>query len=265
MQLSEILATLRVEADGVCVAEAPASWTQGRTLFGGLQAAMLVAAMRKAVGEEIPLRSLQTVFVGPVPPGPVRIRTRVLRQGKSAIQVQAQTESADGVGCLAVGVFGRARASGLVIAPSWPGADAQPGQGKQNRYIEGVTPEFIRYAEQHFVRGGRPFSGAPAPRTQTWVRYPGEPRVTEGVLIAIADTIPSPAIHTLSAFAIASSMTWTLEFLVDHFDDVAPDAYWLMDAEASSAADGYVYQTATLWNAAQRAVALSRQSAVVFA
>lgn len=263
MRLSEVIATLRVDGDH-CVADAPASWGQGRTLFGGLQAALLVAAMREKVGTDIPLRSLQTVFVGPVPPGMVRIATRVLRQGKSAIQVQAQTESADGIGCLAIAVFGRARASQLVLAPSWPGADAPPEQGKPNRYIENVTPEFIRYAEQRFVRGGYPFSGAREARTQTWVRYPDEPAVTESVLIAIADTIPSPAIHTLKKFAIASSMTWTLEFLVDRVD-TAPEAYWLMDAEASSAADGYVYQSAILWSPERRAVALSRQSAVVFA
>lgn len=262
MTLSEIIASLRLEG-GHCVAEAPPDWGQGRTLFGGLQAALLVAAMRQQVGPQIPLRSLQTVFVGPVAPGTVRMSTRVLREGKSAIQVQAQTESADGIGCTAIGVFGRARASQLAFAPKWPGADAAPEQGRPNHYIANVTPEFVRYADQRFVRGGHPFSGAREPRTQTWVRYPHEPAVTESVLIAIADTIPSPAVHTLKAFAVASSMTWTLEFLGEA-GAATSEAYWLMDAEASAAGEGYVFQTATMWSPDQRAVALSRQSAVVF-
>lgn len=262
MLLSEILATLRADGETYLV-DAPAEWSQGRTLFGGLQAALLVAAMRRRVGQDIPLRSLQVTFVGPVAPGTVCIAVRVLREGKSAIHVQAHTVGEDGIGCTAVAVFGRARPSQLGFAPAWPGVDGPPEQGKQNLYIPNVTPEFIRYAEQRFVRGGYPFTGAREPRTQTWVRYPREPAVTESVLIAIADTIPSPAIHTLKKFAIASSMTWTLEFLTQDLGGT-PETYWLMDAEATSAGDGYVFQTATLWSADRRAIALSRQSAVVF-
>lgn len=263
MLLTQVLATRRADGE-LSVFDVPASWGQGRTLFGGLQAALLLAAMRAQVGPDIPLRSLQVTFVGPVPAGPVRVAARVLREGKSAVHAQAHTVSNEGIGCTAIAVFGRARASQLAFSPAWPGADALPEQGKPNRYIPNVTPEFIQYVDQRFVRGGYPFSGAREPRSQTWVRYPGEPAVTEAVLIAIADTIPSPAIHTLKKFAIASSMTWTLEFLTSDFS-AEPEAWWLMDAEASSAADGYVFQTAALWSADRRAMALSRQSAVVFA
>lgn len=263
MQLSEILATLRVDGEH-CVAEAPATWGQGRTLFGGLQAALLVAAMRQRVGQEIPLRSLQTTFVGPVYPGTVRIATRVLRQGKSTIHVEAHTVGEEGIGCTAIAVFGRARSSALAFAPIWPGADLPPDQSKPNLRIPNLTPDFLQYAEQRFARGGYPFTGAREPRTQVWVRYPGEPEVTESVIIAIADTIPSPAIHTLKKFAFASSMSWTLEFLTDTFGGAA-EPFWLMDAEVTAGGDGYVFQTATLWSPDQRAIALSRQSAVVFA
>lgn len=263
MLISEILATLRADGDSYLV-EAPTAWGHGRTLFGGLQAALLVAAMRRQVGDEIPLRSLQVTFVGPVSPGLVRIAVRVLRRGKSAVHVQAHTLGEDGVGCTALAVFGRARPSQLAFAPAWPEMDAPPEQGEPNLYVPNVKPEFIRHADQRFVRGGRPFSGAREARTQTWVRYPRELAVTESVLIAIADTIPSPAVHTLQQFAIASSMAWTLEFLAHDFGGT-PETYWLMDAEATSAGDGYVFQTATLWSADRRAIALSRQSAVVFA
>lgn len=263
MLLSDILSTLRAEGD-TYVADAPAEWGQGRTLFGGLQAALLVAAMRQRVGADIPLRSLQVTFVGPVSPGEVRIAVQVLREGKSAIHVQAHTVADEGIGCTAIAVFGRARSSQLAFAPSWPEVDGTPEQGKPNLYVPKLTPDFLQFAEQRFVRGGYPFTGAREPRTQTWVRYAREPMVTESVLIAIADTIPSPAIHTLKKFAIASSMTWTLEFLTQDFGGTPAD-YWLMDAEATSATDGYVFQTATLWSADRRAIALSRQSAVVFA
>ena len=57
----------RIDArDGVAVLDVPDDWLQGRTLFGGLQAVIGLAAMRSLVAEP-PLRSLQVTFLGPVP------------------------------------------------------------------------------------------------------------------------------------------------------------------------------------------------------
>lgn len=261
MLFSEILSTLRAEGEHWC-AEAPASWGQGRTLFGGLQAALLVAAMRKLLPADIPLRSLQTTFVGPVAPGLVRIAVQVLRQGKSAIHVQAHTFGDEGIGCTAIAVFGRARPSTLLIEPVYPEVERSPEESRTQRFVEGFSPPFIHFVEQRWARGKMPYCGGDEARTQIYVRYPGE-IVTEALLIAIADTIPSPAVSLLKTFAVASSMSWTLEFLVDDIASL-PNGHWLMDAEATAARDGYIYQTATLWSPDRRAVALSRQSAVVF-
>ena len=48
--------------------DVPEDWLQGRTLFGGLQAAVAFAAMRSLV-PQAPLRSLQATFLAPVPGG----------------------------------------------------------------------------------------------------------------------------------------------------------------------------------------------------
>lgn len=261
MLFGEVLGSLRADGAHWC-ADAPASWGQGRTLFGGLQAALLVGAMRKQVPQDVPLRSLQTTFVGPVAPGLVRIEVRVLRQGKSAVQVQAHSFSDEGVGCMAIAVFGRARPSTLVIEPAYPDVERGPEASRTQRFVEGFSPPFLNYVDQRWARGKMPYCGGSEPRTQIWIRYPNEP-VSEALMIAIGDTIPSPAVSLLKTFAVASSMTWTLEFL---HDDLAglPDGHYLMDAEATAARDGYVFQTATLWSPDRRAIALSRQSAVVF-
>ena len=44
MLYSQVLATVRSH-DGGWTAEVPESWAQGRTIFGGLQAALAVRAM----------------------------------------------------------------------------------------------------------------------------------------------------------------------------------------------------------------------------
>ncbi|HKY90405.1 MAG TPA: thioesterase family protein, partial [Nevskiaceae bacterium] len=101
------------------------------------------------------------------------------------------------------------------------------------------------------------------PKTQVWCRFRDEPVVDESVLIGLADLPPSPGISVLTSIAIASSMTWTLEIL-RHDWDPAVTSGWLFDLEANAANEGYVQQTGVLWSGDGKAVALSRQSVVVF-
>ena len=73
----------------------PKAWSNGRTVFGGLQVALGVRAMRGALGAALgagkadvaalPLRSLQATFVAPVSAGTqIELRARFLRSGRSA-------------------------------------------------------------------------------------------------------------------------------------------------------------------------------------
>ena len=51
--------------DGGLALDVPPDWAQGRSIFGGLQAAFAVRAMRSIVDPAVPLRSLQVTFIGP--------------------------------------------------------------------------------------------------------------------------------------------------------------------------------------------------------
>lgn len=267
MRLTQIVAALHAAGPDTHVVEVPDDWTQGRTLFGGLQAALLVRAMRSHLtpGTDLPLRSLQVTFVAPVAPGRVAIRSRLLRTGKSAVHCEAHIESADGhTECLAVAVFGRARPSVISIAPSPPVVANDVASSRQITWpAASAAPRFTHFLEQRWAAGGFPFSAAPEPRTQIHLRYRDEPVIDESIVIALADSIPSPAISVLDKPAMASSLSWTLEMLCDTWPTDG-SRYWLMDAQADSAIDGYVSQSATLWTDQAKPVALSRQSAVVF-
>lgn len=267
MLLTQIVAALRADGrePGTHAVDVPEVWTQGRTLFGGLQAALQVRAMRSHLAEpDLPLRSLQVTFVAPVAPGRVVVRSRLLRTGKSAVHCEARIESADGrTECLAVAVFGRARPSALSFAPPRPVVARDAESSRQIRWVEDASPRFTRLLEQRWASGGFPFTGASEPRTQIHLRYRDEPRIDESLVIALADSIPSPAISVLNSPAMASSLSWTLEMLCDRWPTDAT-RFWLMDAVADAATDGYVSQSATLWSADGRPIALSRQSAVVF-
>jgi acyl-CoA thioesterase len=267
MRLTEIVAALHAYGDrsGVHTVEVPDDWTQGRTLFGGLQAALLVRAMRSLLVEaDLPLRTLQVTFAAPVSPGRVVIRSRRLRTGKSAVHCEASIESLDGATeCLAVAVFGRARPSVLSFAPARPVVARDPESAQQIQWVDDASPRFTKYLEQRWSAGGFPFTAAPEPRTQIHLRYRDEPHIDESLVIALADSIPSPAISILDKPAMASSMNWTLEMLHSAWPTDG-SRFWLMDAVAEAAADGYVSQTGTLWSDDGQPIAFSRQSAVVF-
>ena len=110
--LSEILSNRRLSGDTVTFT-ATEDWMQGRTMFGGFLSALAVVAMRDTLGIDMPLRALQTNFVGPVPAGDVVYRTRLLRQGKSVSQVQCEIYSDETLAGLVVGVFGAPRETAL--------------------------------------------------------------------------------------------------------------------------------------------------------
>lgn len=84
----------------------PDDWMQGRTVYGGLVAAMVLKSMRTHVPEERKVRSLLFSFVGPLGAEPFHIQTKVLRSGKSVTTIESKVIQNDTICSTAVGSFG---------------------------------------------------------------------------------------------------------------------------------------------------------------
>jgi acyl-CoA thioesterase len=260
MQFSEILASLKRE-DGQWAATASEDWQQGRSLFGGLQAALAVKAMRDLV-PDVPLRSLQTTFLAPVPAGTVTIRAQILRSGKSATHVEARIVSGEQVLCLLVGIFGASRPSKVERVPQQPAVPCD--KPRVFPYIEDVMPAFTRHFTMTWRRGGMPYSGATQTENVLELGFKTETgAVSDMHVLALADVIPPIGLSLLKSPVAGSSMTWTIEFLIDQFTGL-PLQGWRMDAEMVAARDGYTSQSGLLWAPDGRAVALSCQNMVIF-
>jgi acyl-CoA thioesterase len=258
MLFSEILGAATVE-DGVWSAAATGDWLQGRSLFGGLQAAMALRAMRRLVHPDVPLRVLQTTFVAPVAAGKVTVRARVLRTGKSVTQVEARILEGSETAALVVGVFGLPRASRVAVVPRSSVVEDEV------RDLHPAPPG-VAFA-QHFalrrLRGDRLISGSR--RTDAVLEVgmkDGDGAATEEHVVAIADAPPPLALAFLETPAFGSSVTWTLEML-DRIDGLSLDR-WQLHIELSAARDGYTSQSVLVCAPGGRPVALSRQSMVVF-
>lgn len=261
MQFSELMRSMTEQA-GLWRAAIGDDWAHGRTVFGGVQVALAARAMRALVPAEIPLRTLQTTFVAPVAVGEVSVRARVLRAGRSAIHVEARIGEGDAVQCLVAGVFGASRSSAVVVAPRRPPVDAPAPIDL--RFVPGATPNFTQHLPMRWLRGTPPYTGNPSTTAVIEVNLRDDAPMSELHLLAIADAIPPVALSMLGQPAMASSMTWMMEFLAADLRGLALQG-WRLDVEVTAASAGYTSQSAMVWAPDGSAAALSRQSMVVFA
>ena len=257
---SRLIASMEASA-GEARVEVPEDWLQGRTLFGGLQAAIALRAMRTLV-PDAPLRSLQTTFVGPVPGGPVRATARVLRSGKNATHVEARIVDGEATLAVMVAIFGLARDSAVRAVPRQP--QVAPGKPIEMRYLPGVAPAFTQHFKARWLHGGLPYTEAADHDNVIELGMRDEGRATEYHVLAMADFIPPIALSFLKERAAAASLNWMLELLTGDIGAL-PLEGWRLDAHMTAADAGYTHQSLELWGPGGGLVALGRQTMVVFA
>jgi len=239
----------------------PEDWLQGRSAFGGLQAALALQAMRTLVPADMPLRTLQMTFLAPVPAGPARARATLLRAGRSTMQVEARLSGGGELQAVVVGVFGAARASRIAHAPR--SAPVEVPAPRLLPFLPGISASFMQHFRAHWLHGCMPFSGSTATACVVELTMREEGPASESHVLAFADFIPPVAFSRFESPVAGSSATWMLELLADRFDDL-PLQGWRVEAELLAARDGYTSQSTVLWSPAGDAVALSHQTMVVF-
>jgi hypothetical protein len=188
-------------------------WRQGRTLYGGISAALCLAAAERTFSDLPPLRSAQVSFVGPAA-GEVELRAELLRRGKSAAFVGADLLSDGQIGTRAVFCFGAARESAYARAAAPAPKDLPRPDTCESFFAPGIGPAFRQHFDMRLARGLRPLSGAADPDIWLWVRHldPADP-VGAAALRALADAPPPAAMSAFATPAIISSMTWMVDIL----------------------------------------------------
>jgi acyl-CoA thioesterase len=269
----EVLESLRRDGEAWSVT-IPRTWSNGRTVFGGLQVALSVRAMRGALdaglgtgagsASSLPLRSLQTTFVTPVSAGlPLALRAEFLRSGRSATHARCDLLQDGKVACTTTAIFGAARSSSIVLDIPCPRADADPETLRDVPYIPGITPEFLQHLQLRWAVGRWPYSGHDDPHSMIFARLHDTGCGPEDALIALADSIPTPALSMLDKPAPATSMNWMLELIGD--PGLLEREQWaLIGTDVRAGADGYLSQTSVLWGPGGHAFSVSHQSVAIF-
>jgi acyl-CoA thioesterase len=231
-----------------------------------MQVALAVRAMRAALHAtpDIPMRSVQVTFVGPLPTGrEVRLRAEVLRTGKSVSHVRCDMFHEGAVACTAVAIFGARRPSSVVLNLPRPACEVDPEALPDWPPVGGVGPALAQHIQMRWAAGTPPFTGQREPRSLIFARMRERSGTLEDALIALADSVPPLGLSLLSAPAPASSLNWMLEAVGDP-DELDRGPWALIETGVRAGADGYLSQTSVLWGPGGRALSVSHQTVGIF-
>lgn len=260
-EFADLIEGFLSEENGSLTLDAPESWSQGRTLYGGMSAALCLVAAQKEIGEDIPLKSALVTFVGPSG-GLVKGDATILRKGRSTVIADTVLNTESGMGTRATFVFGKDRDSKIVQSTLDMPDVAAPEEcpdlwGGRRRATFANNFDFKR------AGGKTPMSGDEKGELLVWVRH----NTTAGpnhaaALFAIADALPPASITMFSEPAPISTITWSMEILAPDFD--VNDNWFLFESVSEFSANGYSSQAMRLWDREGRPLIAARQNVAVF-
>jgi acyl-CoA thioesterase len=261
--LRAVVETLASEGDGFVI-DAPPDWSQGRTLYGGMTAALAFEGVKRTHGELGPLRSAQFTFVGPAS-GRLRFTSTLLRRGRSSALIASECFNEEGPAARATFVFGAPRES-QVTHSFFPVPKVAPAEALSAFRKEGPDAPrgFWNNFETRLAAGARLFDqSAERPEFATWTRFldtGGADPTT--ALLAIADCLPPAAMVLFPKPAPISTMTWTVD--IAHVPE-SLEGWHLLWASSEHAGEGYSLQNMGMWNEAGELLAVGRQAVAIFA
>ena len=242
--------------------DAPPAWGQGRTLYGGMTAALAFEAVKRAHAELPPLRSAQFAFVGPAS-GHLRFSSTLLRRGRSSTIVAADCANEEGTAARALFVFGAARESKVahdfLPMPNVPAPEDSPPFRKGAPSTRGFWDNF----ETRLASGARLLDiSAPRPEFAVWTRFldhGGADPIT--AMLALADCLPPAAMTHFPELAFISTMTWSVDVMTL---PQTGDGWFLLASSSEHSTDGYSMQSMTMWSEDGAPIAVGRQAVAIF-
>lgn len=240
--------------------DAPPSWSQGRTLYGGMTAALCHEAARSLIAAEVPLRSAQFAFMGPAS-GTLRLVPTIARQGRSLSVVTVDLFADDTLVAKATFLFGAPRDSVIAYdradTPTVP-----PPEACKPLFPEGFAPAgFFNNFDMRFAAGSKLISGGD-PEFTLWVRFREEQSVDPvTALLALGDAPPPAAMPAFPQPAAISTATWSIDLM---HAPASTNDWHLLRSTGEQASDGYAMQDMTLWDSTGRRLIQGRQCVAIF-
>ena len=261
MKFSDVMSAVPASENDESLAVSGA-WLQGRTLFGGLTAAIALEAVQKRFPNLPSIRSAQVTFVGPIGVD-CEVKVTVLRQGKSVTTIRSEVVSESGIGTSCIFVFGASRNS--MFDQSFIPMPDVPSVESSEDYITEDSPlksEFISYFDCRLARGARPITSQNIYEHYIWARHKDDLAKGPSAILAIGD-MPAPALAaSMPTPNMISTITWMLNFVQDDLEN--EDGWWLIKTKAENGKGGYSSENTHIWNSKGQIVVTARQNVAIF-
>jgi len=253
---------VRPVGDGAFEGRIDSGWWVVRGPNGGYVAAILLRALAQRVEPERAARSLTVHYTTPPTEGPVRIETRVEREGRSLSTVSARMLQGDRVLTLALAAFSRSRPGPRFDHTAMPEAPAP----EACRPFGGGIPMHDRY-EYRWAIGEPPLSGAERAQVGGWIRSAEPQRADAALVAAFTDAWP-PACFSRArpeqGLGPVPTVDLTIHFRRDlPLADANPGDFYFAVFRSRFAEQGFVEEDGEVRSRDGTLLAQSRQLAVV--
>ena len=235
-------------------------WMQGRTIYGGLTAAICLQTILKTNPDLPPLRSGLVNFVGPAN-GDLKCRAEKLREGKSVTFVQSRLYGERGLSTSCDYAFGVARQSKIARVFVSPPEVSRPEECVTITKLIKLDGFFNKF-DVRLAEGAYPGAGSQIFDNFYWVKHRDERATGVVSLVAAADVVPPAIMSVQKGFARLSSMTWGFNLVQEK--PATNDGWWLMRSRAESANNGYSSQDMWVWNSDLELIMTGRQNVAIF-
>ena len=243
----------------------PASWAQGRTVYGGLSGGLLCDAVSQGVDPVRRLRYLKVGFLKPLAAEtPFRIEMEEVTAGRTVVVRSAQIIQDGAVRVAAQANFVTKLESGIEIdtfqSPSLKAWDAEGVM----RMRGPALPAFTQHIDFHATTEGLPFQGSEVPELGGWMRFESAPEsITKAHLVCLIDAWPPAPVPYFERVVPMSTINWGIHF-AEPLDGIRGDDFLGYLARVNFFRDGYGSSTADIWAPEGRLLAKSYQTFVIY-
>ncbi len=242
------------------------NWAQGRSVFGGLSAALILSHIEAKTGlTDKDLRTINAHFCGPIEADkPCLINCTLLSDGKSISQVQGQLIQDGKVKTLIMACFGAQRHSSIKVAGKSLNQVLPPEDALRMPFMTGLTPDFIQHMDIRFTSKNLPFTGSENGTLSGWMRFIDAPEYfSDAAVLALIDAWPPAVLGMLKQTAPASTVTWNIEFIQPRSDLKNTD-FLYYECDVVLADRGYAHTEGKIYHPNGQLLALSRQLVAVY-
>jgi acyl-CoA thioesterase len=219
-------------------------WWSWSGAHGGLSVALVTAALRRAVGDDIPLRSVTAQLLAPIDDR-VRLEADVLRRGRSVVTATGSARQDGRPHLTATAVFGR---PGRTTTSPAPPAPLSPPRDALAPFLvpRDVLP-FTQHTEVRPVGINRPFEGGTTAELTAWVRLTDDDRpVDELRMIVLLDCLAPSIAAVLPAMTAVPTVELTVHLGRDVRSATSP--WILVHSRTDLADDGWCSERLDAWS-----------------